>query len=85
VGFPVADLATPRSGSIAVTLPGGPAVAALAVGPYDLLGAAHAEVLGWLAEHDLTPAGFLWEEYLVGPGDSEDPAAWQTKLVYPLS
>lgn len=85
VGFPVAQMATPRSGSIIVTLPGGPAVETIHTGPYDSLKETHVGVLSWLEEQKLTPTGDAWEEYLVGPGDDPDPAAWRTRVVYPLA
>lgn len=84
-GFVVPALTTPRAASVIETLPGGLAITATFVGPYDALQHAHEQVNDHLAAEHLVPAGFMWEEYLVGPGSGADPATWQTRLVYPLA
>ena len=83
-GFPVPQGAAPSDDVVAALLPGGPTVEAVHVGSYDDLGDAYEEVERWFAEQDVDPGPVMWEEYLVGPESGDDPAQWQTRLVYPL-
>lgn len=84
-GFPVATLATPRAASVIEVLPGGPAVVAVHTGGYDTIRQTHRLLSDWVGKQHLAPATVIWEEYVVGPAEDPDPAAWQTRLVYPLA
>ncbi|MFC5929735.1 AraC family transcriptional regulator [Cryobacterium melibiosiphilum] len=84
-GFPVAALATPRAASVIEALPGGPAVVAVHTGGYDTIRKTHQLLSVWVEKQHLALAAVTWEEYLVGPAENPDPAAWQTRLVYPLA
>jgi effector-binding domain-containing protein len=84
-GFPVAALATPRAASVIDVLPGGPAVVAVHTGGYDTIRDTHRLLSAWVDKQHLAPTALIWEEYVVGPAENPDPAAWQTRLVYPLS
>lgn len=53
-------------------------------GPYEGLGEAWGEFLGWIASNGHKPQTDLWECYLRGPESGNDPAAWQTELVQPI-
>ena len=64
-------------------LPAGAALRVLHAGRYEDLGEAYAELGAALAEQGLTRT-ISWENYLVGPGDDPDPAAWRTEVVVPL-
>ncbi|TFD52732.1 AraC family transcriptional regulator [Cryobacterium frigoriphilum] len=85
VGFRVAALATPRAASVIEDLPGGPAVVAVHTGGYDTIGETHQRLTDWICQQHLAAASLSWEEYVIGPAESPDPAAWQTRLVYPLA
>ncbi len=84
-GFPISEHLSSLSGAVEVMLPGGPAVAAVHVGPYEALPAAHTELNGWMASHDLTPGLDRWEEYVHGPDTEPNPSKWRTRIVCPLS
>ena len=54
-------------------------------GPYEGLGNAWGEFLGWIAANGYTPAPDLYECYLTGPESSPDSARWRTELTKPLA
>ena len=54
-------------------------------GPYEGLGDAWGEFMGWIAAQGLTPREDLWERYLTGPESNPDPATWRTELNRPLT
>ena len=49
-------------------------------GAYEGLAGAWPKFLDWIAEQGLTTTEDLWEQYLVGPETSRDPADWRTEL-----
>ena len=53
-------------------------------GPYEGLAAAWGELLKWITAEGLTPAGDLFERYLIDPKSNPDPASWRTELSRPL-
>lgn len=65
-------------------LPGGPAVVAVHVGPFDTLGRTYAELGEWVAEHGYRTADAMWEQYLSDPAAEPDPTTWRTRIVWPL-
>jgi len=84
VGFPVAAPSTKAGGLVVETLPAGQAVRVEHVGAYETLPAAYAALSAWFAAHQLTPPDVMWEQYLAGPGDT-DESGFRTRVVYPLS
>ncbi|WP_394771293.1 GyrI-like domain-containing protein [Lacisediminihabitans sp.] len=84
-GFPVSNQVAPAGEVVVATLPGGSAVEATHVGSYDTLADTYAEINSWIADHKLTPAEDMFEEYLVGPDGETDPAKWRTRIVFPLA
>ncbi|MBP6525524.1 MAG: GyrI-like domain-containing protein [Dermatophilaceae bacterium] len=83
-GFPVVgDVHTPDGGVVVTERPGGRAVVAVHVGPYDAMAVTYAEVQGWMAGRELTPRADMWEEYLSEP--TGDPAGWRTRIVWPVN
>ncbi len=83
-GFPFEGEIAAASGTTVVDLPGGDAVTATHSGPYETLGVAYAAIAKHIEESGLHPAGPMWEEYLVGPDAAPDPAAWRTRVVFPV-
>jgi effector-binding domain-containing protein len=83
-GFPVVGTVSQADEVGPFTLPGGRAVVAMHVGPYDTLETTYHGILGWLSEQGLTPAAAMWEEYLSDPGQEPDPAKWCTRVVWPV-
>lgn len=64
--------------------PAGPLARTVYQGPYEGLAAAWGEFDSWITAQALTPAGDLWERYLVGPESSPDASGWRTELSRPL-
>jgi len=53
-------------------------------GPYEGLGEAWGELMGWIAANGLKTRADLWERYLSGPESNPDPATFRTELNRPL-
>jgi effector-binding domain-containing protein len=66
-GFPCTRAATAAGRVEPMELPGGDAVVATHVGPWDELGDAYRAVEDWMTEHGLVAADDPWETYLDGP------------------
>ncbi len=84
-GFPFVGSITPPDGTTLVELPGGPAVEAIHVGPYDELEKTYTTVAEWMQQEHVTPSSVMWEEYLAGPDSDPDPSTWRTRIVYPIA
>ena len=84
-GFPIAAAATTNGEIEVIELPGGPAAVAIHVGPYERLSETHVALERWIEANKLETHGGAWETYLTDPGETPDPAEWQTEVVYPLS
>jgi effector-binding domain-containing protein len=54
-------------------------------GPYDTIWNAHAELLAWVADQGLTPAGPVRETGIVEMSDTDDPRDWVTELSIPVA
>jgi effector-binding domain-containing protein len=70
-GFPVATEITADGAVVPGQLPGGPAVEAVHIGPYETLASTYREIQEWTRQQGLHPAPLMWESYLTDP---EDPA-----------
>lgn len=78
VGLPVARrLATGE-------LPGGQVAFALHTGAYSAVGPVYQALSAWLQEQDREVGRLPREVYLVGPGQTDDPAGYRTEVVWPL-
>lgn len=83
MGFPVARL--PVSDALSrLPLPGGAAIQALHAGPYRSLPETYARLGEWFTRRHLPPPTLMWEEYLVGPGQTGDESGCLTRVVFPL-
>lgn len=83
VGFPVVGQPPAWHTLVVEHLPAGPAVQAEHVGPYETLPATYAALNDWFTAHKRVPPDTMWEEYLTGPG-STDESGYRTRVVYPL-
>ena len=86
-GFPLAGH-YPGGGYGAVvagTLPGGRALEATHVGPYDTLPQTYGAVMAKMQADGLTPGEAMWEYYLTDPAAEPDPATWKTLVVWPVA
>lgn len=84
VGFPVERTIAPVDAVTPGTLPRGPAVRAIHVGPYGTLGQTYDEVLAWMKRKGLEPAKVMWETYLSDPAAQPDPSTWRTEVWWPV-
>lgn len=84
-GFPVKGSIEPDETVIPSVLPGGRAVEAVHIGPYDSLPDTYVEAQRRLSAEGLQPAGDMWECYLTDPGAEPDPADWRTLVVLPVA
>jgi effector-binding domain-containing protein len=81
IGVEVAGPFAPVDGVVPVATPAGEVASTVHTGPYSGLGAAHAAVIQWCAQHGRERADVWWEIY----GDwHEDPARLETEVVYAL-
>jgi hypothetical protein len=67
-----------------VTLPAVELAVAVHVGRHDDIDVTYGEVGAWVVRNALRVAGPVRESYLVGPRDTDDPAAWRTEIGWPV-
>ncbi|TIC80476.1 GyrI-like domain-containing protein [Nocardioides sp. GY 10113] len=84
-GFPVSARPEAHGRAHRLLLPGGRAVQAMHVGPYDGLERTYDELASWMTERGLVPAAGMWESYLSDPETEPDPATWRTLITCPVS
>jgi effector-binding domain-containing protein len=84
-GFPVAARPEPHGDAHRFVLPGGRAVRAVHVGPYETMGQTYEDLQAWMAQHQLEPAVGMWECYLSDPEAEPDPATWRTEIIWPIA
>jgi effector-binding domain-containing protein len=53
-------------------------------GPHDDIDVTYGALGRYVTEHALAIAGPVHETYLVGPRDTDDPAAWRTEIGWPI-
>lgn len=82
VGFGVAQPIAPLGRVTPSTLPGGVAVSAVHVGPYDTISATYADVQAWFTRTGREPGDAMWEVYWSEPVG--DPAGWRTEICWPV-
>jgi len=84
-GFPVREPTSLHGEVHDFVLPGGRAVVAIHVGPYETMEQTYAELQSWMRHRQLVPTVGMWESYLSDPSEQTDPATWETKIVWPLA
>lgn len=85
IGFPVDDDVKTHGRVVASALPATRVARTIYRGPMEGIGAAWGELKTWVAANGLATQPFIWENYLVGPGDNPDGSTWQTELNWPLA
>ena len=83
-GFPVSTPVEPTGAVVPSTLPGGRAVEAVHIGPYDTMGETYGQVEQWMVGQRLQPGPVVWESYLSDPQRETDPATWRTLIHWPV-
>lgn len=81
---PVDTPVAPTGRVLAGELPAQKVIRTVYHGPYEGLGQAWGEFIGWVAANGMTVSAELWEAYIVGPESSANPADWRTELNLPL-
>lgn len=82
IGFPVeANLAGQQEIQEGL-IPGSRIVTAIHRGPYSEMNTTYDEMASWMEEHQLTPAGPVYEYYLNGP--EFPPEELLTRIVFPI-
>jgi effector-binding domain-containing protein len=85
VGFPVSGPIEPDGQVEPFELPGGRAVTAVHVGPYERLEQTYAALTAWAEASGLPLADHMWESYLSDPAAEPDPETWRTSITWPLA
>jgi effector-binding domain-containing protein len=80
VGFPYSGELVASGRVYRTELPGGRAVVATHVGPYEKLADTWAATRAWLEEHALVPSGTPWESYLTEPNVTPPV----TEVIFPV-
>ena len=65
-------------------LPGGPAVSAVHVGPYETMEKTYTEMQKWVTSQGLEVGEAVVEYYLSDPESHPDPKTWETRIVWTL-
>ena len=77
--------APPRRGRVhPVTLPAVELAVTTHVGAHDDIAVTYGELGRWVVGNALAVAGPVRETYLMGPRDTDDPAAWRTEIGWPV-
>jgi DNA-binding transcriptional MerR regulator len=82
---PVAGASGGPSGFTLRRMDGGRAATAMHVGPYDELGMAYREVEVWLERQGLKTAAPPFDVYINDPAEVQDPAKFETEIVWPVA
>ncbi len=85
VGFPVSKQIESDGKIGPFTLPGGKAVNAMHIGPYEKLAESYTAMQEWMGRNHLKPAGHMWEVYLSDPQKEQDPEKWITGMYWPCA
>jgi effector-binding domain-containing protein len=84
VFLPVAEPPTARGRACATVIPAAELAVTVHRGGHDDLDRAYGALGAHVAEHALAVEGLVREAYLVGPGETDDEAQWQTEIAWPI-
>jgi effector-binding domain-containing protein len=84
VGVPIDRPVTPDGDVVAGVLPGGSAVHAVHVGPYDALAQTYDRMYAWMQSQGIRPKDVMWESYLSDPAEHPDPGTLHTDIFWPI-
>ncbi|MCG8572037.1 MAG: GyrI-like domain-containing protein [Spirochaetes bacterium] len=83
MGFPISTKIESQGRIIPSTLPGGPCVVAMHIGPYTDLERTYTELMDYAKQQNRTPSGIGYEVYLNDPQTTK-PEELQTEIVFYL-
>lgn len=84
-GFPVERTFSADGKVVPYELPGGKVAVATHMGPYDTIGRTYEQLQAWVKQHDMRPAGAMWESYLTDPNAEPDASKWRTDVYLPVA
>lgn len=84
LAFPVASAFEDRGDVRCEEVPETTVAWTVHLGPYDEVGPAYHTVAGWIQEHGHEIAGPPREVYLTDPGETSDPAEYETEVQFPI-
>jgi effector-binding domain-containing protein len=82
---PVVGHSNPPDGLSRRRFEGGRAATVLHVGPYDQLGPAYRKLEAWIQQQSMEPAGPPFDVYLNDPNEVNDPAKFETEIIWPVN
>jgi hypothetical protein len=82
--LPVAGRAQPGLPFVVVKLSGGLVAQVVHQGSWETLLGAYDRLSEWLTVRRVATVPLMWEEYLIGPDQIDDPRRWRTRIVVPL-
>lgn len=85
VWVPVAEGTSAAEPLASKELPACTAVVATVHGPFDLIGPACDELAEHMSDQGLTPAGPMFNRYLVGPARTKNPEEYVTEVCIPIA
>jgi effector-binding domain-containing protein len=85
IAFPVAQEVKPSGRVVSSEVPAFRVARTLYRGQMEGLGQAWGALQAWIKANGHEAQQQMFERYLVGPGDTPDPAQWQTELNWPLA
>ena len=63
---------------------GGKALKVKYLGAYEKTGDAYTDLMAYMEEKGMVPAGAPWEQYVTDPGMEKDTLKWQTDIYFPV-
>lgn len=64
---------------------GGKALKVVYMGAYEKTGDAYNDLMQYMEEKGMAPAGAPWEQYVTDPGLEKDTLKWQTDIYFPVA
>lgn len=84
-GFPVSSAIDETDDVHNLELPGGNAVVAVHVGPFETMEDTYNQLMEWAGRNGHRLADAMWEQYLSDSAVEPDPSQWQTRIVWPVA
>lgn len=83
-GFPVGMPVVGEGQIKSSKLPGGKAITAMHIGPYETLVETYEAIQTWIKEKGYQVEEDMWETYLTDPCEVPDKSKWMTEIFWPM-
>jgi effector-binding domain-containing protein len=83
-GFPISMPAVGEGQIKSSKLPGGKAITAMHIGPYETLVETYEAIQAWIKEKGYQVEEDMWETYLTNPCEVPDKSKWMTEIFWPM-